>query len=73
MRSRLIFCVFAHYVVFGLLSIQANSFKVVDFDLEVGASGKHEEWEKGDESDFYEGDEEKKGFKGEKGYEGEHG
>lgn len=53
--------------------MQANSFKVVDFDLEVGASGKHEEWEKGDESDFFEGDEEKKGFKGEKGYKGEHG
>lgn len=42
-------------------------------DLEVAGSDKHEEWKKGDESDYHESDHAEKGEKGEKGYKGEHG
>lgn len=65
--------IFANLLLFGVSVLYANAFRVLDHDLEVAASGKHEEWEKGDESDFYEEDEGEKGEKGDKGYESKHG
>lgn len=59
-----------------MLARRANAFRVLDHDLEVAASDKHEshgEWEKGDESDYYGEHDEKKGEKGEKGYDSKHG
>lgn len=45
----------------------------INDDLEFAASDKHEEWKKGEESDYHESGHEEKGEKGEKGYKGEHG
>lgn len=42
-------------------------------DLDVAASGKQEEWKKGEESGYHQSDHGKHGKKGEKGYEEEHG
>lgn len=60
------------FVIFCVSLLRVNGFKVVDHDLEVAASDKHE-WEKGDESDFFGEDHEEKGHKAEKGYEDKHG
>lgn len=73
MKHRFIFFMFANLLLLGVSLLRANAFKVLDHDLEVAASEKKEEWEKGDEEDFYEEDESEKGEKGEKGYEGKHG
>lgn len=64
---------FANFLLLGVSLYRANAFKVFDYDLEVAASGKHEEWEKGDESDYYGESESEKGEKGEKGYDSKHG
>lgn len=73
MGNRLILFVFANCLLFGVRVLHANAFRVLDHDLEVAASGKHEEWEKGDEEDYYGENDEEKGGKGEKGYESKHG
>lgn len=69
MGKRIIFVVLANYLVFGLISIQTNGFKVVEYELQVAASDKKHEYEKGEESDFFDAESEEKGYKGEKGYE----
>lgn len=73
MRNRLFLFIVVNCVLLGVRILRVNAFRVLDHDLEVAASEKHEEWEKGDESDFYGEDEESKGEKGEKGYESKHG
>lgn len=73
MRNRLFLFIFVNCLVFCVFVLRANAYRVLDHDLEVAASGKHEEWEKGDESDYYGENEHKKGEKGEKGYESKHG
>lgn len=64
---------FANLLLLGVSLWHANAFRVLDHDLEVAASGKHEAWEEGDEEDFYGEEESEKGEKGEKGYESKHG
>lgn len=49
------------------------SARQIPEDLEVASSDKHEEWKKGDESDYHESDHSEKGEKGDKKYESEHG
>lgn len=73
MKNRFFLLVFANCLLLAVSFLQADAFRVVDHDLEVAASHKHHEWEKGDESDFFEHDEEEKGEKGDKGYESKHG
>lgn len=65
--------IFANFLLLGVSLYHANAFKVLDHDLDVAASGKHEEWEKGDESDYHGEEDSEKGEKGEKGYESKHG
>lgn len=72
MGSRIRFLILTSFVVFCVSLLQVNAFKVIDHDLEVAASDKHE-WEKGDESDFFGEDHEEKGHKAEKGYEDKNG
>lgn len=73
MRNRLFLLLFANGLLLSVSFLQVNSFKVVEHDLEVAGSKKEEEWEKGDESDFFGESEEEKGEKGDKGYESKHG
>lgn len=72
MRKRFLL-IFAGCLLLGVSVLQTSAFHVLEHDLEVAGSDKHEEWEKGDESDFFAEDEEEKGEKGEKGYESKHG
>lgn len=73
MGSQIRLVLLSCFVVFCVSLLHVNAYKVIDHDLEVAASGKHEEWEKGDEADFHEQESEEKGHKGEKGYESKHG
>lgn len=73
MGNRLFLFIFANCLLLGVSFWQASAFKVLDYDLAVAGSDKHEEWEKGDESDFFGEEEDEKGEKGEKGYESKHG
>lgn len=72
MGSRIRFLLLACFVVFCVSLLNVNAFKVIDHDLDVAASHKHE-YEKGDESDYFAEDHDEKGHKAEKGYEDEHG
>lgn len=73
MGSQIRLVLLSCFVVFFVSLLHVNAYKVIDHDLEVAASGKHEEWEKGDEADFHDQESEEKGHKGEKGYESKHG
>lgn len=73
MGSQIRLVLLSCFVIICVSLLRVNAYKVIDHDLEVAASGKHEEWEKGDEADFHEQDSEEKGHKGEKGYESKHG
>lgn len=74
MGNRLFLFIFVNCLLLGVRFLNANAYKVVDYDLEVAASDKHEKkHEEGHEEDHYGEHEEKKGEKGEKGYESKHG
>lgn len=73
MKNRLCLFIFANCLLLGVTFLQANAFKVLDHDLTVAESKKHESWEKGGESEHHHHGEEEKGEKGEKGYESKHG
>lgn len=73
MRNRIFLLIFANCLLLGVTFLQASAFKVFDHDLVVAGSDKHEEWEKGDESDFFAEEDDEKGEKGDKGYESKHG
>lgn len=66
--------IFANCLLLCVSFLQVSAFKVLNHDLTVSESKKHEKhWEKGGESDHHHHDEEEKGEKGEKGYESKHG
>lgn len=74
MKNRLYLFIIANCLLLGVSILQANAFKVLDYDLTVAESKKHEKhWEKGGESDFFHKGHEEKGEKGDKGYESKHG
>lgn len=73
MRSQLFLFIFANLLLFDVCFIRTRGFKVVDHDLEVAGSEKHEkEWEEDDEEDFFSKKEEKKGGDSKKGWDEEH-
>lgn len=63
---------FLFVLLFAYIAYSCSARRISD-DMEVASSDKHEEWKKGDESDYHESDHSEKGEKGEKGYKGEHG
>lgn len=73
MKKRLYLFIVANCLLFGVSFLQVNAFKVLNHDLTVAESKKHDSWEKGDESDFFEEESAEKGEKGDKGYESKHG
>lgn len=60
--------IFVSYLTNGC---DAHSIRVSD--LEVAASDKQQNWEKGGESDFHENEHGEQGKKGEEGYDEKHG
>lgn len=72
MTNTVILTFFVFIAIYGVSIKSVSGYKVIDFDLEVAASGKHHEWKKGGEEDHYFEEHEKKGEKGEKGYKDEH-
>lgn len=73
MKSQVCAIIVVNYLLLGTIILQASAFKVLDHDLTVAESKKHDSWDKGEESDFFEHGEHEKGEKGEKGYESKHG
>lgn len=63
-------CLFV--LLFACIAYSCKARRIYD-DMEGASSDKHEEWKKGDESDYHESDHSEKGGKGEKGYKGDHG
>lgn len=73
MRSQLFLFIFANLLLFDVFLIHTESFKVVDHDLEVAGSEKHEaEYEEGHKKDFFDEEEDKKGGDSKKGWDEEH-
>lgn len=72
MTNRMFWSCFTFCIVFSIVNKFSDGYKVVEHDLDVAASDKHE-WEKGDDEDHYYEEHDEKGEKGKKGYKGEHG
>lgn len=73
MRNQVCVFIVVNYLLVGSIILRAGAFKVLNHDLTVAESKKHDSWEKGEESDFFDHGEHEKGEKGDKGYESKHG
>lgn len=60
-------------VIVSYLTIDCKAYSIQVDDLEVAASDKHQQWEKGDESDHHASEHGESGKKGENGYDVQHG
>lgn len=63
----------ATVVLISYLMNSCDAHRIHYDDLEAAASGKHEEWQKGEESDHHDEESGTHGKKGEKGYDKKHG